>query len=123
MSKAMPSKFVGKHRRNAVFERCYDYINDCDFSQLDAIMLAFFVLFVGCGTLVLLFVVGGIQSLTMPRTTTQYAVSRHLPPAAASVLVSEERFGRPRQDATPFTYEQVQHPGQVQASTVSISTY
>ncbi|HEY9788764.1 MAG TPA: hypothetical protein V6D22_00100 [Candidatus Obscuribacterales bacterium] len=50
----LPNKHIGQH--------IYDWVNNCDLTQLDAIMLAFFVLSVGCGTIGSLFLMGYLQN-------------------------------------------------------------
>lgn len=48
--------------RKNLLEHIYDWVNHCDLSQLDAIMLALFVLVCGCGTIGALFLMGHAQN-------------------------------------------------------------
>jgi hypothetical protein len=54
LDSSAPRKHVGQH--------IYDWVNNCDLTQLDAIMLATFVLTVGCGTIGGLFLMGFLQN-------------------------------------------------------------
>lgn len=97
-----------------LFASIYDWVNTCEISQLDAILVALFVLVVGCGLIATLFVTAIFERDSSIQPLPQRVISHvQMERAAqsgqfdASIVTSPpsadhphfSNFGRPRQTA------------------------
>jgi hypothetical protein len=98
----MKQSAAPRPQRKSLGDYVFDWVNNCDLSQLDAIMLALFVLIGGCGLIGGCFLMGHLQRSLAGNQQPMYVRTVVTPRATANLMIPvnvgdvQSRFGRPR---------------------------
>jgi hypothetical protein len=109
----MTSNTRRQPRRPSLISQAYEWLHSCDLAQLDAIIVAVFVLVVGIGILGSCYVLGFVE-MRMHNTNApvqRWATMPHVDNSYAAYNTNISAFGKPRYGAESSPAGQAQAAG------------